>query len=132
MSDIISICGDNCSKCPRYIADTPQKLEMLAKLWYRIGWRDKIVPAESMRCSGCGSSAGCTYGLLECARGNSVEKCTDCAQFPCEKISALLKRSGEYRIRCAEICSDEEFRLIDEAFFNKERNLGLDRGESDN
>lgn len=38
----ITLCGDNCSNCPRYLAKTDKELEKVAVLWYKVGWRDKI------------------------------------------------------------------------------------------
>jgi len=124
---IISICGDNCSCCPRYTASTQEELEALAVLWHKIGWRKEIVPAEQMRCSGCGSQKGCTYGLRECAEGHGVQNCTECERFPCEKIQSLLSRSAGYQKLCVEVCTADEYRSIHRAFFMKEKYLGLEQ-----
>ena len=94
----ITLCGDNCCKCPRYLAKTNGDLEKVAELWFRIGWRDRIVPIEEIRCTGCTSHKQCTYCLVDCVKENHVEK-------------------------CKAVCTDEEYRMLKSAFFHKEENL---------
>ena len=54
----ITLCGDNCLECPRYLARTNSELEKVAELWFRVGWRDRIVPIDEIRCFGCTSHNG--------------------------------------------------------------------------
>ena len=75
----ITLCGDNCLECPRYLARTTSELEKVAELWFRVGWRDRIVPVDEIRCSGCTSHKQCTYHLVECTEENNVEKCNQCS-----------------------------------------------------
>lgn len=121
--ELITLCGDNCLECPRYLATTEEELSQVAELWYRVGWRDSIVPAAEMRCDGCSSHKKCTYYLVECTRDHGVEKCNQCTQFPCEKIDDMLRRSGNYEKKSREVCSDEEYQMLKKSFFNKEENL---------
>lgn len=118
----ITLCGDNCCKCPRYLAKTNGELEKVAELWFRIGWRDRIVPIEEIRCTGCTSHKQCTYCLVDCVKENHVEKCNQCPRFPCEKITDLLRRSEKYEEKCKAVCTDEEYRMLKSAFFHKEEN----------
>ena len=119
----ITLCGDNCLECPRYLANTEEELRRTAELWYRIGWRDVVVSNEEIRCSGCTSHKECTYHLVECTKENGVEKCSQCPHFPCGKIEDMLKRTKEYEKKSREVCSDEEYRMLKASFFNKEENL---------
>ena len=119
----ITLCGDNCLECPRYLAKTEQELEKTAELWYRIGWRDRIVSSKEIRCQGCSSHKQCTYHLVECTKEHNVEKCNQCVQFPCEKIKDMLKRSSAYEQKAKEVCTAEEYRMLQASFFNKEENL---------
>ena len=119
----ITLCGDNCSECPRYLANDDEKLAEVAELWYRIGWRDNIVSNQDIICNGCSSHKECTYHLVECLKDNGIEKCNQCLKFPCNKIDDMLKRSLEYENRCKAVCSQEEYRILKKAFFNKEENL---------
>ena len=54
---------------------------------------------------------------------HNVDKCNQCAEFPCEKISSMLERSKEYQKRCNEVCTDAEYEMLEKAFFDKENNL---------
>lgn len=95
----------------------------VAELWFRIGWRDIIVPIDEIKCSGCSSHKQCTYHLVECTKENNVVKCNQCTLFPCHKINDMLRRSNEYEKKCREVCTDEEYHMLKASFFNKEQNL---------
>ena len=123
MEEKITLCGDNCKECPRYNAHTDEELRAVAELWYRVGWRDRIVTNEEIKCTGCHSHKQCTYKLVECTKEHSVEKCNQCENFPCEKISQMLLRSEEYQKVCKEVCTPKEYEMLERAFFDKENNL---------
>lgn len=59
MEEKITLCGDNCIECPRYNAHSEAELKRVAELWYRVGWRDKVVTNEEITCSGCSSHKAC-------------------------------------------------------------------------
>jgi len=124
---IIAACGNDCAACPRYNAHPYEKTETelrhTAELWMKIGYRDRIVSNEEIACSGCSSHKQCTYQLIECTKEHGVSKCSQCARFPCQKIQDMLTRSAAYQKRCAEVCSETEFRLLEKAFFDKENLL---------
>lgn len=119
----ITLCGDDCSQCPRYLARSNHELEKVAELWYRIGWRDKVISINEIKCSGCSSHKQCTYHLVECVKENNVEKCNQCSKFPCQRIDDMLQRSKTYEKKCREVCTDEEYHMLKLSFFNKEQNL---------
>lgn len=123
MEEKITLCGDNCLECPRYNARSDEELKAAAELWYRIGWRECVVSNDEIKCTGCSSHKECTYQLVDCVKKHNVEKCNQCGVFPCEKISDMLKRSAEYRKKCREVCSEEEYSILEKAFFDKENNL---------
>lgn len=103
MREKITLCGDNCIECLRYNAHSDEELKRVAELWYRVGWRDSIVSNKEISCSGCSSHKQCTYNLVECIKEHNVEKCNQCSEFPCLKISDMLKRSEEYQKKCMEV-----------------------------
>ena len=123
MKEKITLCGDNCMECPRYLASTEAELSAVAELWHRVGWRDRVVSNEEIACSGCSSHKQCTYQLVECTREHNVAKCNWCSEFPCEKIRVMLARSSEYEKTCRQVCTAEEYAALDKAFFRKEENL---------
>lgn len=123
MHEKITLCGDNCIECPRYNAHSDEELKRVAELWYRVGWRNTIVSNKEISCSGCSSHKQCTYNLVECTKEHNVEKCNQCSEFPCLKISDMLKRSEEYQKKCMEVCTVQEYDSLAKAFFDKENNL---------
>ena len=56
---VISVCGDDCAVCPRYLARTGEELHETAVFWYRAGWRDHVVSNDEIRCTGCGCRPIC-------------------------------------------------------------------------
>ena len=123
MADKISLCGDNCSACPRYTAETEEQLQAAAELWHRVGWRDTVEPAENMRCDGCCAEKKCAYDLFACTRENGVEKCCQCGNFPCDKTERMLKKTEQDREKCKRLCTWEQYDILKKAFFEKRRNL---------
>jgi hypothetical protein len=123
MEERITLCGDNCIECPRYNTHTEAELRKVAELWYRVGWRDTVVSNEEIVCEGCSSHKACTYGLIDCTEKHGVEKCNQCKEFPCNKITGMLERSKKYQEKCKEVCSEEEYDALEKAFFDKESNL---------
>lgn len=123
MCEKITLCGDNCIECPRYNAHSDEELKKVAELWYRVGWRNSIVSNKEISCSGCHSHKQCTYNLVECIKEHNVEKCNQCNEFPCLKISDMLKRSEEYQRKCMEVCTAQEYDSLAKAFFDKKNNL---------
>lgn len=119
----ITLCGDDCSKCPRYLAQTESELKAVAELWHRIGWRNTVVSVDEIRCNGCSADKKCTYGLVDCTKTHKVERCSQCVNFPCDTIKDMLRRSEEYRKICLKVCTDEEYSQISGAFFNKFENM---------
>ena len=123
MEEKITLCGDNCLMCPRYNARSDDELGIVAELWYRVGWRDRIVSNEEIRCTGCDSHKQCTYKLVECTKEHGVKKCNQCSLFPCGRISDMLERSRAYQEKCKAVCSEDEYSALCAAFFDKENNL---------
>lgn len=123
MDELITLCGDDCLACPRYNSKGQDELKAAAMLWHRVGWREGVVSNEEIQCFGCSSHKECTYHLVECVKEHGVEKCNQCSVFPCEKIKDMLNRTEEYKKVCRQKCTEQEFEILNKAFFNKEMNL---------
>lgn len=119
----ITLCGDDCLQCPRYLAQTDAALDHVRELWHRIGMSDRLLTREEIRCTGCSSHKTCTYQLVDCTKEHGVEKCNQCGIFPCEKIKTMLARSKEYEQACQGLCTKDEYAMIAGAFFHKIENL---------
>ncbi len=46
MEKIITPCGDDCSMCPKYTAQSPEELQKVAELWHRYSLAQKEVLAK--------------------------------------------------------------------------------------
>lgn len=121
MEDLITLCGDNCIHCPRYNAHSDAELQKVAELWYRAGWRDTVVSKEEIQCAGCSSHKQCTYHLVQCTEEHHVQKCNQCKQFPCDKITEMLQKSEEYQRTCRKVCSEEEYYVLEKAFLIRKK-----------
>ena len=73
---IISLCGDDCAVCPRYLAKTDDELHQTAVFWKKAGWRDRVVSNEEISCTGCGSKGVCAFGLIDCVKSTRYKAAT--------------------------------------------------------
>ena len=122
----ISICGDTCSECPRYIAtienDTNRLVE-LAQLWYRLGFRDRVVEPDEIRCVGCDKTKACSYGINTCPHLEGKDNCGQCDVFPCEKIINIFEKTDDLNERCKRLCPPHEYLQLQKAFLMKRETL---------
>lgn len=123
MSEMLTLCGDNCEFCPRRTAKTDDELKKVATLWYKLGFSSKLLSVSEIKCGGCSSHKTCTYGLVDCIKKHGVKKCNSCKEFPCKKIDDMLERSRNFEKVCRDKCSGDELEALDKAFFHKEENL---------
>ena len=121
---IYSVCGDDCAVCPRYLARTEEELHQTAVFWHKVGWRDRVVSNEEIRCNGCGSRERCAFAILPCLKERNLERCKACDDYPCDKINRMHEGSAAKEALCRAACGDEAvFRMLSRAFYEKEKNL---------
>jgi len=123
---LISICGDICSECPRYkatINNDKKELQGVAKTWFELGFRDRIVNIEEIKCHGCNKQKPCSYGLNDCTYLEGKDNCGECDTFRCEKLKAVFEKSAlvDKQIKCK--CKGEDFLYFKRIFFSKEEIL---------
>lgn len=126
MHMILAACGNDCAVCPRFVATRSgdsARLQAVAELWVRCGWRDTVVTPEEIACRGCATATWCRYGIRACTREKGIAHCGHCATYPCDKIAAAFERTALYRAHCQQVCSSEECASLQAAFFDKQRNL---------
>lgn len=123
---IISVCGDDCAVCPRFLAETDEELHEVAVFWHRIGWRDRVVSNEEIKCTGCGCRPSCSFMILPCQKEKGVTDCKKCGEYRCELIEKMLVGSYEKEKMLRSVCeSEEEVQMLKRAFYEKKENLGL-------
>jgi len=96
MNPMIAVCGLNCSECGAYLAkkNNDESIRIkTAKDWSNM-FQVKINPSD-IQCDGCRSEGGvrfqhcsvCEYRA--CGHKKDVRNCSECDEYPCEKISAF-------------------------------------------
>lgn len=120
---IISACGNDCSLCPRFMPKTHAELSATAKLWYEIGYRDRIVLNEEIACYGCRENNWCRYDIVKCTYSRGISNCGECKEYPCEKINQTFISTMKWEPRCKEVCTNDEYETFDKAFFHKKNYL---------
>ncbi|MBQ0051368.1 MAG: GNAT family N-acetyltransferase [Treponema sp.] len=124
---IISCCGDDCSICPRFLAKTDDELRETAELWFKAGWRDRVVSNKEIACTGCGSGPTCSFKILPCQKEKNVNCCKNCGDYICSNLKNLFKNSDKKEASLKKVCGDELFRPIAKSFYEKELNLEFAR-----
>jgi hypothetical protein len=122
----ISICGDVCSECPRYKAtqaDNHAALIKIAELWYRLGFRDKILGPEDLKCTGCSKDKSCTHGLTNCGYLENKNNCGECDIFPCNQINLVFQKTEQANKTCKDKCPEAEYKVLQRAFLMKKEIL---------
>ena len=121
---VIGACGDNCNECPRFRATedgSEESLSEVAHLWLRLGFRDRLVSNDEIRCYGCRPENNCAYReLRDCAFQRRLTNCGMCHGYPCELTELAFRKSAELRKR---IERSPEFIRGYAAFFRKKENL---------
>ncbi|WP_298272967.1 DUF3795 domain-containing protein [Geobacter sp.] len=125
--NIIGVCGDNCSLCPRYLASQNgdvKELEEVKELWVRLGLRDPAFPPQDMACYGCKPENNCAYSEVRaCACGKGIKNCGLCQVYPCELLHAVFEKSEKLRSHAVRFCTPKEMDALHKAFFCKRQNL---------
>ena len=124
---IIAACGNDCASCPRFVSHpyekTDEQLQRTAQLWFKIGYRDRVVSNEEISCTGCKTENWCRYNVVGCCEGRGIGTCAQCPEYPCENMRSCFKVTSLFVGKCKEVCTDEEFSQLKTAFFEKEKNL---------
>ena len=124
---IIAACGNDCAACPRYTAHpyekTDEELHHTAELWMKIGYRDHIVSNEEIACYGCKPENWCRYRVIKCCEDHGIKICGECSEYPCNNIKECFEVTKSFEPICRQVCTDDEYKRLEKAFFEKEKNL---------
>lgn len=123
MNKIIAACGNDCSMCPRHLPKTEEQLHETSELWYKIGYRDRVVSNVEISCSGCSPNNWCRYKIIDCTEKKGIANCGECVEYSCEKIKECFEVTDRFRSICKEVCNRFEYDTLKRAFFQKESNL---------
>jgi len=127
--NMIGMCGDNCTYCPRYIATqnrSAQELEKVKELWIRLGLRDDDFPVEDMVCHGFTPENKCAYAeLFTRVSSKAHDNCGLCDDYPCQIITNAFDKSEKLKSHAIKVCTQEEMEMLNKAFFSKREYFGL-------
>ena len=127
METVIAACGNDCAACPRYTAHpyekTDEELRHTAQLWMKIGYRDHIVSNEEIACHGCRPENWCRYRIIKCCEDRGIKNCGECSGYPCDTIKECFAVTKSFEPMCRQVCTDDEYKRLEKAFFEKEKNL---------
>jgi len=77
-----SYCGLYCGACPVLVANENGTVKERAMEWGK--------KPQDLRCHGCKSGVNCVFGkdcyFKECAESKKLEFCSECEDYPCEKL----------------------------------------------
>ena len=128
---IIAACGNDCAVCPRYTAHpfekTEEELRHTAELWMKIGYRDHIVSNEEIACYGCKPENWCRYRVVKCCEDRGIKTCGSCSEFPCDNMKECFTVTKSFAPMCRQVCTEDEYKRLEKAFFEKEKNLRCGR-----
>ena len=132
---IIAACGNDCVACPRYTAHpyekTDEELHHTAELWMRIGYRDHVVTNEEIDCYGCKPENWCRYRVIKCCEDHGIKTCGECSEYPCDNIRECFAVTKSFEPMCRQVCTDDEYKRMEKAFFEKEKNLSYKKVKLD-
>lgn len=78
-------CGLFCGACPVLVANEQDRVAEIAEQWEE-NERDLV-------CHGCKTAVTCIYcrscDIRECARDHDVEFCSDCVEYPCDRLKSF-------------------------------------------
>jgi hypothetical protein len=120
---IISACGNDCKACPRHMPKTDDELQKTAELWFKIGYRNRVVTNDEIKCYGCKTDNWCRYDIVHCVTAKGVDNCGKCEDYPCSKINEAFEKTVAFVPACKKICSSDEYDTMTKAFFEKKKNL---------
>lgn len=96
MSQMIALCGLNCTQCPMYLAtqndDDDARAKAADMLEQTYGLKFK---PEEINCDGCHTKGGRLLGycknckIRECGLDKGFNTCADCESQPCENLSGF-------------------------------------------
>ena len=122
----IACCGDDCRYCLSYIGTKNNDIDLLkkmARILHQIGWRDKELPPEDIKCEGCHSIIKCEYGIKECCEEKGIHHCGMCREYPCSKNEYAFEKNKKDIEICKKVLSPEDLEMFKKAYFSKKENL---------
>ena len=93
-------------------------------MWERVGWRNRVLSPEEIKCGGCKTVKWCRYNeIRECAIKKQIDNCGECNKYPCGKLNVVFEKTVKYMEECKILFSEKDFHVLSKAFFTKKENL---------
>ena len=94
MDKIIAMCGLVCDDCIAFIATQKDEDELRQKVVEAWSTEDEPLRPEDVDCDGCTIgkrlySFCAVCDVRKCGLDRNIENCSQCSEFPCEKLEKL-------------------------------------------
>ena len=116
MNEAISLCGFNCGICPAY---QPNLTSDEDRMKVDEGWKNfhktRGWVYKEPFCNGCfndphKSPLWSSCSIRKCVFGNNIENCGFCLDYPCPRISNMIRITNVIAERTKKIGNEEDFR----------------------
>ncbi|WP_242942039.1 MULTISPECIES: DUF3795 domain-containing protein [unclassified Pseudobutyrivibrio] len=74
-------------------------------------------------CTGCKPENWCRYHVVKCCEDRGIKTCSECSEYPCDNMRECFEVTKSFEPKCREVCTEEEYKQLKKAFFEKEENL---------
>ena len=97
---MIAVCGLDCGGCDMHLAPNDPKIAQQVVDWFKKE-RNEDVRIEDIHCLGCKGDRAKHWSpdcwiLQCCVDKKGLEFCSECEDFPCEKLDQWAKTSKGY------------------------------------
>ena len=65
----------------------------------------------------------CRYRVVKCCEDRVIKNCGECVEYPCDNMKECFEVTKSFEPMCRKVCTDEEYRQLKRAFFEKGENL---------
>ena len=76
-----------------------------------------------MKSSNNTSTTRCRYQVVRCCEDRGIKTCGECSEYPCDNIKECFAVTKSFEPMCRQACTDDEYKRLEKAFFEKEKNL---------
>jgi len=98
--NLVAACGLYCGACPIYLDSQSKSDQKTREFMQQLGAKPPEIRREDLQCDGClGKGRLISFcakcDIRACAAGKSIDRCSDCREFPCSRITRFNDEHGK-------------------------------------